>query len=674
MNTVTELRTPSKILPTFPPIRQHPTRALLARAVTLLFMVAGIANLAGAQSLGFVVNSTDGTVTVFGNVTTTLDAQAFSEDTLQTVTFPTQTGQSAPGLVATAVAPAAGSKIPPTRLVYVTDQQNSELWAFDVSTISQGNAAAKPVSIAAGSCSPLFSQPGAIVIATPGSSMFAYVVNQGDGTVSIIDLAAASCVAKTAALGTITGIAASPDMNEVFVITATVGAPPALWAIDTTATPQTAVGINVAAIKLVDPVSIAVQNDSAACYFIAIGDKGNSMLFLAAVGPLPGNADPNCPVGVTPTTAELVDPQTPITLAGLNPVGLVSTFAPGTTPGNIYIADAGNNEVWELDCSVSDVVPDYVCFVPETSPVTLTGAVPTTIGISLAQTIGAATAAVTHQYLYVAGTAISSVGSVFDYSDVGVNGGSLFSFSTSAIPLGNGPQGLIFSGADPNDPPVTWFISASGGNGNFSGTTWVMPVTGLLTALGGTVVNLQSAAPPTLSLNFGTTAVNGLFPSTTIFCAPFGGGTGETSCPGDDGVQGANAVGGQSSSTSGGQAGSLNLPASTVFTVTLESCSEATCPASPNPATDTLLTQQISAGAVCTLAVTTPPPTNTGLDNVAIGQALDAQITCVAPAGGQPIVGDGISATITWAPGVTGTVSCTAQTCTLSNAVNGYQY
>jgi len=643
-------------------------RVILARAAVLLFILAGLGYHANAQSLGLVVNSADGTVTVLANATTTLDAQTFSEDTLQTVTFPTQAGQSAVQLVATAVAPAAGSKTPPTRLVYVTDQNNNQLWSFDVSTISQGNAVAKPVSITAGSCSPLFTKPGAIAIASPGSSIFAYVANS-DGTVSIINLATSSCVAKTKALGTITGMAVSPDNNEIFIISSTVGAGAALWEIDTTT--QTAVQINAVAVKLANPVSIAVQNDGAGCYFLAIGDRGNANLFLAAVGPS-GGTDPNCPANVTPTTAEIVDTQTPTILTGSNPVSVVSTVVPGPNAGSIYVADAANNEVWEIDCSASNN-PPVTCFVNTSSPVAF-GGTPTTMAITLPQSVGIATAAVLNQYLYVAGT--SSGTTVFQYSNVGLNSG-LFSFTPSSFTVGNAPQGLIFTGPDPKDPPVAWFISANGGGtANFQGSTWVMPTSGLLTILGSTIVDLSSPTPA-LNLNFGTTAVNGQFGSSIIYCAPFGGGTGETTCPADSGVAGANAVGGQSSTTSGGggqggQPTGLDLPASTVFTITLESCSEAGgCPASPSP-TDTVLTQQISAGGVCTLTVTPSP--NTGLNNVAIGQPVNAQINCVAPAAGVPPSGDNLTATLNWTPTITAPVSCTPQTCTLSTPVNGYIY
>jgi acylphosphatase len=668
MTTVPEFCMPSK---TSPILQSRSARAVVARIIGLLLVLAGIGSYAGAQSLGFVVNSTDGTVTVLANATTTLDAQAFSEDTMQTVTFPTQAGQSAVQLVATAVAPAAGSKTPPARLVYVTDQKNNELWAFDISTISQGNAAAKPVNITAGSCSPLFNKPGAIVIATPGSSIFAYVANQGDGTVSIINLSTSSCVAKTAALGTITAMAASPDGNEVFILTSTVGALAALWEIPTST--QTAAQVNAAAVKLANPVSINVQNDAAGCYFLAIGDKGNSNLFLAAVGPS-GGTDTNCPANVTPTTAEIVDSQTPVVLTGSNPISLVSTLIPGPNAGSIYVADAANNEVWEIDCSASNN-PPVTCFVNQASPVALNGgATPTTMGISLPQSVGIATAAVLNQYLYVAGT--SSAGPVLQYSNVGVNSG-LFSFTASSLTVGNGPEGLVFAGPDPKDPPVTWFISASGGGANFQGSTWVMPTSGLLTILGSTIVDLSSPTP-NLVLDFGTTAANGGFGSATIYCAAFGGGTGANNCPGTSGVDGANAVGGQSSTTSGGggqggQPTGLDLPASTVFTITLEACSEAAgCPASPNPATDTVLSQQISAGGVCTLTVTPTPPT--ALNNIAIGQTLNAQINCVAPASGVPPSGDNLTSTLTWKAGTTSTVNCTAQTCTLSAPVNGYLY
>jgi len=692
MNTVIEPCIPSRIQPQYHPSHeQRRGRAILARAVTLLLMVICGGSVAGAQSLGYVVNSTDGTVTVFGSATVSVGNQSYSDDTLQTVTFPTQAGQSAPGLVGTAAAPAAGSNTPPARLVYVTDQANNQLWAFDVSTISQANAVAKPVSIATGSCTaPLFNQPGAIVIATPGTSVFAYVVNQGNGTVSIIDLLAASCVAQTGALGAaITGIAASPDMNEVFVLGSKVGTPPepGLWEIDTTATSQSAAQVGTSPFKFVNPISIAVQNDTASCYFIAISDQGNSTVFIAAVGPA-DNTDTNCPDGVTPTSAPLVQSVSIADTTAPNPIGMVSTFAPGVNGGLVYVADAANNLVWEIDCFVPNAPPAYSCNVSDSGPVGLTNnATPTTIGISLPQSISLGTTAAKHpvkravrkaakpaaeedeifQYLYVAGT--SSSGLVFDYADVGFCCVDVLeSFSVSAVTVGNGPQGLNFSGVDPNDPPVVWFMTGligttNGGGAPIQGSTWVMPaVTGELTALGSTIVNLNSANSPTFSLNFGTTAVNGQFPSITLFCAPFDSNVGGiTDCPGSDPEPGVNGLGGSSSTTSGGSGGSLNLPASTVFTVTLESCSEATCPASPNPSTDTVLSQQVNAGAVCTLTLTPSP--NTGLGNVAIGQPVDAQIGCLAPATGTPPVDDGISATITWAPTVTGAVSCTSSTC-----------
>jgi acylphosphatase len=667
MTTAPEFCKPSKTSA----LRQFCSARILARAVALLFdmlfIIAGIGSYGEAQSVGFVVNSADGTVTVLANATTTLDAQNFSEDTLQTVSFPTQSGQSAVQLVATAVAPAAGGKNPPTRLVYVTDQKNNQLWSFDISTISQANAVAKPVTIAAGSCSPVFNKPGAIVIATPGSSIFGYVANQGDGTVSIINLSTSTCAAKTAALGTITGIAASPDMNEVFVLTSTVGAAAALWEIDTST--QTATKINTSAVGLSNPVSINVQNDASGCYFLAIGDKGNSGVFLAGVGPA---SDANCPANATPTTAAIVDSQTnPVTLSGqnsANPISIASTVVPGQSSGSIYVADAANNAVWEIDC-VTD--GGLICFVNQSSPIVLNdGATPTTMAISVTQSVGETT----NQYLYVAGT--TSSGPELQNSNIGASGG-LFSFSDSSVIAGNGPQSLIFTIPDPKDPPVTWFISASGGSGFFRGPTWVMPTTGVLTILGSTIVDL-SLPNPTLNLNFGTTAANGQFGSAIIYCAPFGTqNQAATTCPADDGVAGANAVGGQSSTTSGGggpggNETGLDLPASTVFTITLEACSEATCPTTPNPATDTVLSQQIAAGGVCALTLTPSP--NTGLNNVAIGQPVNAQIDCVAPATPKPIAGDNLTATITWKTGTTGTVSCTPQTCTVGTPVGGYTY
>jgi len=118
MNTVIEPCIPSRIQPQYHPSHeQRRGRAILARAVTLLLMVICGGSVAGAQSLGYVVNSTDGTVTVFGSATVSVGNQSYSDDTLQTVTFPTQAGQSAPGLVGTAAAPAAGSNTPPARLV-----------------------------------------------------------------------------------------------------------------------------------------------------------------------------------------------------------------------------------------------------------------------------------------------------------------------------------------------------------------------------------------------------------------------------------------------------------------------------------------------------------------------------------------------------------------------------
>ena len=672
----------------------------LARILPIVALVGACCGLANAQSLGYVVNSTSGTVTVFANAASALSAKSFSEDTLQTVSFPTQSGQSAPSLVAAAVAPAEGTNTPKSRFVYVTDQANNQLWSFDVSTISQANAVAKPVSIAAGSCSgTLFNQPSQIVIATPGSSALAYVANKGNGTVTVVNVAAStpSCVAiiSNASLGagTITalGTSAASDMTDVFVLTTT----PAIATINTGTQTATKLTLNPDQnqppdpFSLSSPASISVQDDGAHCYYFAVGDKGNGKISLAAAADAAGACSALQSGGLTVGQATLIQPITLGVFAPPpktpNPVSLVSTVSSATNSGSIYVADAANDDLWGIDCSVSS----GGCVVSTGSAITDSSENPVTpsgLAITVLQTSGETV----NQYVYVTGT--STAGAFFEYSDVGASEGEVDSLNISSLTPGSGPQSLSFSAVDPNDPPVAWLTPNS--SASPQGPVWVVRPNSGLTVLGASILPLTEAHTG-LTLNLGLAnfkCANFENPSnpagtcTSTDAATAGeitGGSGNNNT--NDNLPGTNGLGGNGSNSSDGNANNLNLSASTVFTVTLASCYNPstsggiTCPTSSTA--DTQVAQQVFAGIVCTSFQIGPSA------SLALKQAVTATAICYSPANANGPNGfDGFTATVNWGDGsmpqnsTTTPVTCPGTGCAtqtvspIGSGAGNYQY
>jgi YVTN family beta-propeller protein len=590
----------------------------LGRALALAVLTAAACSSAEAQYVGYAANSADGTVSVFAVVTS----------------GPTFGNQAAPGnsdiLISTVSVGKTPVRIavtpsPNSDRAYVTNQGDNSLWVIDVTKISQ--EAIFPGSVTAQNVNPSnslqLSQPGgiAIVSATGANKghVLAFVANQGNNTVSIIDISN-NTLFGTVTLGaagastTTPEVAATPDGTAVFVTNNSTGncppstAPatspcPGLWMIDATtvvsggaATPIPVSGLNVnhITISLAQPQGISTTQ-----YTDSLGQK-HTLVLVADSG---SHSDSEGYVFVV----DRLSGKTIFTLPQVLGVGAIPTGVVAMNFGGLGIpASVGAAAIESSNANGEGIVVAFTIQLPLTCcninflPSVL-GGLPTSVGV--ANPTGAT------QFIYVTESSGPTPVELGTFDNTTFCFGSTFPCSTgnaTAVKVGNGPTGLTFSNLDPNSPPVAWFIPTV--SGGFGPPPAVVAANSGLSITGESMVGAGQAVSTTLSFG-GTNS-----------CTLFGTDTTGPACANSN--AGTNAIG-----------GNTTFPASGVFTVSITNSST---DSSGNP-TSTRIQQQVSVGANCTLSVS---PTN-----ILVGLTVNASLSCTAP------VGDTLAGTINWGDG-----------------------
>jgi hypothetical protein len=601
----------------------------VTRALVIGLLILGAVTPAAGQNLGYVLNKSDGTVTIFGTVTNPTSG-ALIESNLQTVTVCEQP-------TASGAMPVAGLE----QTVYVTCADNS-LWMVDASNIGLGQA---PIAenINVGNKFQLNSPTGIVVtfsFGEPGCAVSkgAFVANSGNNTVSVIDLGSqvllnGCSIVNPIQLGTpSTGTSSYPAQigaNAYNVIVTTNNPTPQAWEIGIL--PRGSI-INSAPFMVATEMGLGIQSALSPIYICGTGVGGLipnvPYLFVTYASPQPpqqmiyfsGGTTFSANLGSAPPT-------------GCAGVGYVN----GEITSTSYVGAVDNSgELWTAGFSLDG---EGVARGATSTSIQLAASSSAPNGLALAG-----------GYVYVTdGTSKLRLASTASLSS-----GVLIPDGFSSVSVGNGSSSLFFFYPDPYDAPTCWFnnllpvISALASQNSVSGVCTSNPLynpssqtsavkqsetesrtadAAVTTIKADTTSSCTLNCPNnvTTSLNMGS--VNGM----QATCV--GQGSSGSTCTSQNPQQGFNIL-----SASG------SFPASGVTPIIVGGTATSTTTAGSAQ-------QQVQVGANCT--------TNIPTASVAVGQMVNATLNCTTPLSDK----GGVSATVNWGDGTTptkcsGTTSC----------------
>jgi large repetitive protein len=599
-------------------------RGSLGRLLAIALLFAAASGPATAQYVGYAANSTNGTVSVFAVATSgpifgNRVAPGNSDILISTVSV-------GKGPLRIAVTPS-----PNLNRAYVTNDVDESLWVIDVTNISQ--EASLPGSVTAQNVnsnnSLQLNEPGgiAIVSVTTGTNsghVFAFVANQGNNTVSIIDTSN-NTLFGTVTLGaagtstTVPEVTATPDGAQVFVSDNSAancsplaaGVCPAVWMIDATSVANggTAASIPVSGlfgettISLVQPRGISTTQYRDANMqvhtLVLVADSGahpDGSGYVFVVDRLNGSTVSTQPVQIpNPSSTAVASQPVEVALMNFNALGTPASV------GAAVIDLAGNGfTTFQIQPTLN----------AQPGPIALSGT-PTSVAV--------ANPGASRQFIYVTEASGSTSVEIATFDNTTVDfpacSGTCFNATslgtgTGAITGGIGIGGLAFSSLDANSPPVAWFIPTI--SGGFGPPAPILPANSGLSVLGASMVGAGQAVNTSLSFGNSTN------------CTLFGTSTTGPVCT--NSASGTNSIGGDTT-----------FPASGVFTVSITNTSTN----GSGAPTSTTIQQQVNVGTNCTLGVA---PTA-----VIVGQQVQATLTCTAP------VGDQLVGSVTWGDGSSST-------------------
>jgi len=578
---------------------------ILGKLLILSLMLLA-SRVAQAQYLGYSVDSANGTVSIFGIVTSD-PTQANQDHLITTVSV-------GAGPVRVAVSPYSPTSAPTK--VYVTNQGDNSLWEIDVSNLAKGQVTAQNVNVGS---NPLeLDQPDGIALAIPSSGinqgkLIAYVANLGNGTLSVIDTTTNTLV------GSPLTEPGAQDFTPGTHIEVAADYPPSASALWVTAENSAGDGglfvVSLATDALTDldygTSSQGVTNTS------VIDGGGVSHLF-TFIG-FEGSSDQNCTGGAC---LELYDnygsggTYQPFINIPLSTSGTTVAVASPLTASNgivtVYAADSNANLYKvTIDCSGSSCLAPVV-----SSPLPLNGS--GFIADSLALTPDGA-------LLYVsepAGPGLQLVDAV-NFCIAGTSGCTI---NQSVLSLTTPQAGLAIANVDTKSAPFEWFIGA---------LPTAVPIGTPSLQINAIAMQNPSNGEVSLSLGFGSSNNCVADNSSTSSGSQCGAsGTGEAS------------ISGQSS---------VNTASSTAaFTRRMSSTSTQGLPAGVVPITISgygsgglsSQTSNVGVGANCTLT--------TAETSVLTGAAITGNLSCLAPAN------DSLSGSISWGDGTNSPIPATA--------------
>jgi hypothetical protein len=544
----------------------------LSRALAILLLVVAAGGAARGQSIGYVPNATDGTVTIFGT-TYISTPSGLADSALQTVTV----GKN----------PSSVAVTPDSKHAYVTCSGDNSLWSIDVTNLSQGAAVSQNVT---GSLQ--LSSPSGIGIANPttGSNSgktLAYVVNSKTNSVSVINTSNNMLYDGPIQLGTPgTGsappalLAVAPDSSKVFV--ATNNPTPQLWMIDTTSpTPETTTQILATGFPIptaTGSVYLSVQQNSS---------SGDYYVFLTTSTPSPAKPSLYL-IDVEPATPAK-DTSTVVLLGSTAEPNHIASQPISSSTANlfsVYTVDS-NDTLWQVnfDCSANAskcTTATAKCTTSAACEASTSISVPSggvLNGVALTITSNALQALGQLQYIYLTdGLSTSPLLSVVVDPTTGIV--SSPASPPSSVQVGNGSDNPAFSEVSASSPAIVFFTSLSPNPAKVGTLNRV-------NASGASIVNPQNTT--SVDLSFGVKA--------NYICD-----TMTTPCPSG------------TATSAAGVGGNSTFPASGVDPITL---------VGTQGSTTTTVTQSLNVGANCTLNL--PPAT------VLAGQQAEADLLCTAP-------------------------------------------
>ncbi len=594
--------------------------ALLIRPFWFVGLIFAMSSAAKGQAIGYVLNSTDGTVTIF----------ATSDNP-----FAGGTAESPLTTVKVCATPLNAAPTPDFNHAYVTCADNS-LWSIDVTHIVQKTATAQNI------LGSQLNAPGGIAILTPptganATKTLAYIVNSASNTVSVIDtfnntlydgpIALGSSPAAGAGTGFAGLAAAAPDSTRVFV---TINNPtPQLWMIDTTVKPETAVQIQAAGLPTaaIDSLYLSVQESTSGTdYYVTLTTsvpvvlQASPSLFLVDIEPAMAAGSPGSSSNPLFTVAPLGPPGTsqPTHVASL----IVET-TPTTPVITAYTVDQTDLLQIIFSCNTAMTNNPGSCTASTSTSAPVTGGDLLPIapnGLALTG-VPFNNGGGSKENVYVTDGQPNGIVQIqVQLSSSGLSGSGVL---PSLIKVGNGAQPPVFSPLSP----------ASGALAFFAALPLVAPV-GFINVQAVGFVNPHNTSGLNFSISTNTSSCGSGAPCIITTQDPVVGI--------DQGI---------------------DFPASGVFTVMLQGTgTSGGTPLPPGQQT----TRQIYIGANCTLnsAGVTPAP-----KNVAVGQTVTVNLSCIAPTrpSDTPTTGDSITGHLNWGDGTSSAPTNLPVTAALSN-------
>jgi hypothetical protein len=561
---------------------------LLRPALRLVALLVALAGTAEAQSLGYVLNSTDGSVTIFGSAPSN---GSLADSTLKTVDV--------------CATPSNAAVTPDFKHVYVTCPVDNSLWIIEVTDIGLGTATSHAVA------GLQLSGPAGIAIFTVktganAGKTLAYVANSTTNTISVIDTETNTLydgpIALGVAPGTTTGapfaalVAVAPDPNTTKVFATTNNLTPQLWMIDATVTHETAVQIQAPDIPASanDSIYLSVQQSASGsdCYVLLTTSTSSKSLYLVDV-------EPAVPVGSPGSSTNAF--STVVPLGASQPTHIVSLMTGGglfgespPDPAFLTALTVDQTNLWLVNFTCTPGAPESCSLSSKTSTQVVGGGflpnAPDGLGLTGVPFQDSA-GAEAFENVYITDGEPTEVIQVPVNVSTAVAGAPV----SSAVTVGQGALPPVFSQLANGSSPVVFFSDPP---------LSAVRVNDTVTAVGVSFASLGGKA--TVSLIFANIAqfksdVN-LNPEATI-------------------------------------GGSAMFPQSGVYTVTLESTG---LDKNDQPLTPGHATRTVIVGANCTLssAGVAPAP-----NSIAVGQTVTVNLPCLAPDG------DSIAGTLAWGDG-----------------------
>jgi large repetitive protein len=313
----------------------------LAISLLMLSACAHASAQTGAPIVGYVTNAQDGTVSLLA-----INTSADFSGPVGPPFFATALNGGSPLLIDIGKnSPVRIAATPAGDLVFVTNQGNNTISVIDTTT-NQPLAAVIQVKPIGSGPAP---QPRGIAVLQQGNAILLYVANQGDNSVSVIDVTnikGAGTSVETARITTKVGpapveVAISPDGLHAYVLNNGTGGAGSVTVLNTAADPPAAIAPSPIAVGN-NPSTIAASPDGVAVYVANRSSNSISVIFTNNF-----NTPPTTIAGITDPAGIAFLPPPPDNL-GVRPTGVARPHAVAGTRA-AFVTNFSASTVTEID-------------------------------------------------------------------------------------------------------------------------------------------------------------------------------------------------------------------------------------------------------------------------------------------------------------------------------------